>query len=374
MAILLALPARILFDHYSPDSGFLDLIQFGQELKGTVLPEVREISPVTSWPWGYDGQFYAQIALRPRLADDALVRALDNPRHRSLRIGLPFLSFCLGVGKPAWILQVYALLNFGFWLLLLVAISRFVGYHSFRDMLLAFALLWSTGTLASVGRALIDFPAAVLGVLAVVSNSKWIVATILLAFAGLFKETSVLSLAAVPWRERPQGFDIKRMVISALIIVLPITLWLMYVHVRLPFVPGSGAENFAFPFFGIVHKLYSGVHDMAIGWAGAPIYYQVELLFEVLCPLSLVIQAAYLFAKPRIRSEAWRFGIGFAIFLSILGQDVWDEQYAYCRVLLPLTFSFNLLIHKHESGPRFAFWYLVGNGGMCWLVLHYQLY
>jgi len=90
MVILLALPACILIDHYSPKSGFLGLIYFGQEFQKSVLPEVREISPVTSSQFGYDGQFYAQIALRPTLMDDALVRALDNPTYRSRRIGCAF--------------------------------------------------------------------------------------------------------------------------------------------------------------------------------------------------------------------------------------------------------------------------------------------
>lgn len=373
MAVLLALPAHILLVHTSPTSGFLGMIYFGQEFKESVLPEVREISPNTSSQFGYDGQFYAQIALRPTLTDDALVRALDNPTYRSRRIGLPFLAFCLGIGRPAWILQIYALLNFGFWLLLLVAIGRFIGYNSSRDLLLAIALLWSTGTLTSVARSLTDFPATVLGVLSVFSNSKWIMAAILLGTSGLVKETSVLSFAAVPWRKRPQGCDVKRLVISTFIIVLPITLWLIYVHVRLPFGSATGAKNFAFPILGIAHKFCSGVHGLTTGWAGASISRQATLLFEVLCPFSLVIQGIYLAVKPRISSQAWRFGIGFVMLLSILGESVWVEQYAYCRVLLPLTFSFNLLIHKHESGTRFATFYLLGNGGMCWLAFQYLL-
>jgi len=198
-------------------------------------------------------------------------------------------------------------------------------------------------------------------------------ATILLGTSGLVKETSILSFAAVPWRKKPQGGDVKQLVISTLIIVLPITLWLIYVHVRLPFGLASGAENFAFPIIGIAHKLYSGIHGLITEWAGASLPRQADLLFEILCPLSLVTQAIYLAARPRLSSEAWRFGIGFVMLLSILGPSIWVEQYAYCRVLLPLTFSFNLLIHKHESGTRFATLYLMGNGGMCWLALHYLI-
>jgi hypothetical protein len=65
LAMLLAPPARILLKHYTANSGFLGLIYFGREYKESALPEVREISPVTSSPRGYDGQFYAQLALLP---------------------------------------------------------------------------------------------------------------------------------------------------------------------------------------------------------------------------------------------------------------------------------------------------------------------
>jgi len=368
VAILLVLPARIFFEHFSPNSGYLGLIYFGEKFKDSALPEVKAIAPVASSPLGYDGQFYAQLALRPALVDPALARALDNPVYRARRIGLPFLAFCLGLGNPAWILHIYALLNFCFWLTLLVALLRFVGCQRYRDLLLAFSLLWSTGTLTSVARALTDFPATVLGVLAVLTNSHWIMAAMLLGATGLIKETSVLSFAAAPWGQRSQGLHFKRLVITTAILLLPIASWVIYVHVRLD--SGSvGEENFAFPFFGITHKLYGSLYGLATEGASASLSRQATYLFEVLCPASLVVQAIYLTAKPRFGSPAWRFGIGFVMLLALLGEGTWVEQYAYCRILLPLTFSFNLLIHEHESGRRFAAWYLLGNGGMCWLAL-----
>ncbi len=343
------------------------MIYFGRAFKEKVLPDVKKISPVTKSQWGYDGQYYAQIALRPALADHALVRALDNPAYRSRRIGLPFLAFCLGIGKSSWILQAYALLNFGFWLLLLAAISRFIGYNSARDMSVAIALLWSTGTLTSVARSLTDFPSVVLGVLAIFSGSRWLIASTLLGASALVKETSVLSFAVLPGYNKSRNLDVKQMIISTLIMVLPITLWVFYVHVFMPAGSAAGSHNFSRPFSGISNKLYDAIVAMATGWSGAPSNRQAALFFEVLCPLSLVIQAIYMVAKPRAGSEAWRFGIGFVILLSILGKGVWEEQYAYCRVLLPLTFSFNLLIHKHESAARFGTWYFIGNAGMFWM-------
>ena len=371
LAVLLVPPIRILLHHYSADDGFIGLIYFGGAFKERVLPDVKKISPVTKSHWGYDGQYYAQIALRPALTDPALARALDNPAYRSRRIGLPFLAFCLGLGKSSWILQIYALLNFGFWLLLLATISRFIGYNSAKDMSIVIALLWSTGALTSVARSLTDFPAVVLGVLAILSGSRWWIAATLFGASALVKETSVLSFAALPWYKKSRNLDVKQLIISTLIMVLPITLWVLYVHVLMPTGLAAGSHNFSRPLSGISNKLYDAVVAMITGWSGAPSNRQAAFFFEVLCPLSLVIQAIYLVVKPRAGSQAWRFGIGFVILLSILGKGVWEEQYAYCRVLLPLTFSFNLLIHKHESAARFGTWYLIGNAGMFWMVWEY---
>jgi len=89
----------------------------------------------------------------------------------------------------------------------------------------------------------------------------------------------------------------------------------------------------------------------------------------VLAPLSLCGQAAYLFFRPRFDDATWRMGIGFGLLLLLLGGSVWIEQFGYCRVLLPLTFSFNLLVHKYESGARLAAWYLGGNVGMFWMCM-----
>jgi hypothetical protein len=79
----------------------------------------------------------------------------------------------------------------------------------------------------------------------------------------------------------------------------------------------------------------------------------------------------YLFVKPRFDDEAWRLGIGFVLLLYLLGNSIWVEQNGYCRTLLPLTFSFNLLLHKHEPGTRFTAWYVAGDVGMGWKCFEY---
>ncbi len=363
--VLLSLPVRILVAHSSPSHGFLSMIRFGEKFKDRALPEIQELSGVWSGRGGYDGQFYAQLALRPALNDEALDRALDNPSYRARRIGLPFLAYCLGAGKSASVLQIYALLNVAFWLLLLAAIMRFIGYTRPRDLLLAAALLWTTGTLTSVARALTDLPAVVLGVLAIYSSRRWVASVALLATGGLFKETAVLCFAAAPWRKESQNWDVKRLAMSFCIVMAPLALWLIYVHFHLPGSVGVN-HNFTWPLVGLAQKLGASVHDVATGWGSGSV--SLARLFEVLCPLSLVVQALYLIARPRMNAPAWRFGIAFVLLLIFLSDAVWVKQFAYSRVLLPLTFSFNLLIHEYETGARYATLFALGNLGMCYLL------
>ena len=367
VVILLAVPVRIMSIHYAPQSGFLGLIYFGKEFKNTRLAEVNKLAPPTLSRWGYDGQFYAQLALDPLLTRHDLAQALDNPHYRARRAGLSLLAYCLGLGKSAGVLQSYAVLNFAFWLLLLGMLGHFIGYRRPRDLLLAVSLLWSTGTLTSVERALTDLPAAVLCVLAVFLGRRWIIASSLLGSAVMVKDTAILCCAAAPWRPEGKRVSVQQLLISGSIMVLPIAVWMLYIQLRLASGPAMDMNNFAIPLAGLITKLGGAFRALSAGMMQHSLFQQVLLLFEVLGPLSLCTQAAYLFAGPRVEDATWRMGIGFGVLLLFLGSAVWAEQFAYCRALLPLTFSFNLLVHKYESGARFAAWYLAGNLGMFWM-------
>lgn len=87
-------------------------------------------------------------------------------------------------------------------------------------------------------------------------------------------------------------------------------------------------------------------------------------LVELLAPASLALQALYLVLRPRPSDPAWGLGAGFVVLLLCLGPMVWAEQIAYCRVLLPLTFAFNLVLHAQLRGRAFWAWFVAGNIGM----------
>jgi hypothetical protein len=361
--ILLVPPSVLVFRQCSRSGGVVGLICFGELFQGSLLPEIKALAPPPVSPHGYDAQFYAPMAVHPGLLDCSGLPVAES--YRARRIGLPALAFCLGAGRPVWILHVYALLNAGFWLILWAALMRYTGFRRPRDLLLAGVLLWSTGTLSSLTRALTDFPATVLGTLAILFfQAKPVLSAVLLSASGLVKETSVLSFAAIPWDGRFNIRSLKKLLFPGLMLCLPLTLWLTFVQFRIGDGLAAGTGNFSFPFFGVAQKVYTSLQELiAQGFDLSGLR-----LFELLCPLSLLVQMVYLILKPRLSSCIWRFGAGFAGLFMFLGASVWAEQYAYARVLLPLTFSFNLLIHQNESGRRLGLWYLLGNGGLCWLL------
>jgi len=363
---LLALPTAVVLKGYAAHDGFLRLIYFGQKFADTSLPEVRAIDPPRLTEWGYDGQFYAQVALVPLLDRPELSRAVDDPTYRARRIGLPLLAFAFGLGRPWLVLQSYAVLNLFFAFVLAAALYRYSSLHNGRDFLLAGALLWSTGALASLARALPDFPAVVLGVVGTISNLPAVAAALCFACGGLFKETSALTFIACAWPDyRDDKARFKRWLIISAVMSVPLALWFVYMYAMLSGGMGWETENFSRPFAGIARKLHDASANLVFTTGGG----RKERLFEFICPLSLLVQAAYLFFRPRLDSELWRFGIGFAVLLFFLGASIWVEQYSSPRVLLPLTFSFNLLLHKHERGSLYAAWYVAGNLGMAWLCL-----
>jgi len=368
LIILVSLPILILIRNFSPQSGFTKLIFFGQKFEHTRLKEINELAPPTESKWGYDGQFYAQLAINPSLTRNDLEIALDNPVYRAKRIGMAVLAFCLGFGKPAWILQVYALLNFAFWLTLLAALYYFVGIKNYRDFLLAISLLWTTGTLTSLARALTDLPAAVLSLLAVFSNSRY-VGSSFLGMAALFRETSVLSFFSIMWLDQKQKTVWRQLLAYGLIMTLPIMIWILYVNSRMNAGEALGISNFSFPFLATLQKLYNSVREVLLGFPNCTIHSRVYLVFELISPLSLIIQSAYFFIKPRIHSKMWRLGIGFAILLFCLGGSIWVEQLGYLRSVLLLTICFNLLIHEYERGAAYYSWYISGNIGMFYMCL-----
>ncbi len=367
--VLFAMPYKILSNHYSKTKGFTNLIYFGSHFKNSVLKEIKIINPETKTKWGYDGQFYVQVALRPSLEDKKLATALDHPAYRARRIGLPFLAFCLGLGKAELILQIYALLNFIFWGLLLIAIYFFTEFKRLRDVFLAISLLWTAGSLISVTRAITDLPAIFFCTLAVFYSSRYKTSSFFLSIASMIKETSVFGFT-IPIVKFFKGKEYKRISISLCIVFLPITFWIFYTRFFFP-IKFFGAGNLSVPFFPLMEKLYSSFSHLLIHYNSSDHNVLIDAIFEFICPLSLICQAIYIVVKRNLTSGEWLLGIPYVIIFLVMSKFLLTDQYGYCHVLLPLTFSFNLLLHKFETGKSYICLYFLGNIGMSYMILEF---
>lgn len=361
LCILSLLPAKILFDSYSSGAGFLRTIHFSHRLVRQLDPEIQDMVGGVSRRFGYDGQFYAAMALCPDLRCEGMGYRADAPGYRFRRMGLPAMAWVMGWGDPSWVLHVYSVINVFFWFGLWIILFRYTGFRGLRDHLLAISLLWSAGTLLSLERALTDLPAVVLTV--------WVSIGLLgrlggiggMAMALLVKETSLLSVPTVfqgsgwsKWvRQRTNWW-------TGIVILLPLLLWLAWVEHLFPLAEAAGKDNFSWPMLGI----WEGAVD-AWTWRGRSLLHERIHLFLTLTALaSLGLQAVYLLWKRRPEDSFWRMGVAFGILFLCLGSNVMEDYNAYLRVVLPLTFAFNLLIHRHEQGEPYLWLFLGGNLGM----------
>lgn len=331
---------------YDAATGFTRLIGFGDRFAATAVAEVtREYPFVYAHSDGYDGQFYAQLALRPLLAGADLDAALDSPAYRARRIGLPWFAWTIGAGQPAWILQAYALANVLAWLALAALLLRWIPPDGATALLAWAGALFGAGVMMSVGRALTDLPAALLIALAVRFAERGRLTGAVGAFAAslLTRDTSLLAAGLLA---PARGNDRRAWLHAALAAVCalaPLLLWSFYVRLRFPDVPNADPANFQLPFVAMLSSLNTA-------WQALP--QQGWLRFGARClgTLGLCVQCAFLVAcASRVRQERWwRVGIAFALLFTVLGAPVWEDYTAAARAMIPMNLAFNILLPRER--------------------------
>ncbi len=193
---------------YETGTGFTRLIRFGDQFQDRVLPAVRDVPhAVLPHSFGYDGQFYAQLAVDPLLRDPGIDRALDMVPYRARRILFSWTAYVLGLGQPRWVLQAYALQGAISWLLLAVILLHWMPPVSLRSFGLWFGCMFGHGAIISVMSALPDGPSLLVVSLALLAldRGRPLAGAALIGLAGLGKETNLLSSGATvtPGRRSP---------------------------------------------------------------------------------------------------------------------------------------------------------------------------
>jgi hypothetical protein len=332
---------------YHPRTGFSSLIWFGDRFAAQRVQSLRDVPLYTFEQWdGYDGQFYAQVAVAGNPLNRELGTALDSAGYRARRVLLPVAAHLLGVGRPGWIVQIYALASALCWLLLAWLLARWwFPPTDFGNLLRWAGTLFGTGALVGVMRGLTDVPALL--VIAVgaraIEQHRPRAGALWLAAAGLVRETSILAAAAL-WPGDGTAQRRRRALVAVALIVAPTALWIAILAWRYGG-DTAGARNFAPPLAAIAGKARVvaaawRVHGFTAGIRG-----------EVWAVMALLTQVGFMIARPRPRELWWRLGAPFAALVLVLGPAVWEgEPSAATRAVLPLTLAFNVLVPRTRRG------------------------
>ena len=341
---------------YHPGTGFTALIGFprGHESEA---PAMRGVPHFDYPPWAsYDGQFYAQRALDPLCRDPLTDRAMDLAPFRARRILFSWTAYVLGVGRPAWILEAYALQNVACWLLLAWLLARWIPPLTARGLALWTACLLSHGVLWSVRFALLDVPSLVLIVLAVraVEAGRPLLSAAIVGIAGLGRETNLLAGAAQPFPRDRRGW--MRLAFAIVLAALPLLLWEDYLRSIYRSTIFAGTDTLSAPGTALAARWMQALGGLRTGG----IFSAAWLPFALLS--SLVMQAVYVLARREYASPWWRVAVAYVALMLVLDRVLADPHTgAITRVLLPLTVGFNILLAAEARPVRFWSWFTAGN-------------
>lgn len=348
--------AVLVLAKFSPQTGFTSLIRFGetwQERRHSVLQGL----PVATVPdsSGYDGQFYAQIALDPLLRDSEIDRVIDAPAYRSRRILVPAIAAALGLGNPWWTLQFFALINVGCWFTLGWLLLRQIDPADRLSLARWTGCMFSLGVLESARQSLVDLPALLLLALAVSAHthSRPTKSALWLALGNLAKETNLLGTLALHSDSSLRPFPWRRACLGLMVAILPLTLWSFYVQQRFAHtLNNAGFGNFSWPFLGLLVQAKSSLRELSLGNLDS------RYSFSLIAMIGFLSQVWVLWRTPRFSSPWWRIGAAYSLLLVFLSSWVWLGYWAVNRAVLPMTIAFNLLLPATRS-----FWplWIAGN-------------
>jgi hypothetical protein len=371
-ALLVALFLASVARFYHPDFGFTGLIGFGLQHEYE-LPAVQAVPHRHYVTGGYDGQFYAQLAVEPLLKDPAIDRALDSPPYRARRILFSWTAYALGLGRPAWILQAYALQNVICWLLLAWLLTRWMPVSTARGLALWTACLWNQGLLGSVRLSLVDGPSVLLiaSAMAAVERGRPWLASATLGLAGIARETNLLAVVGLETgtvtflqnlKTRPKRswfFETvrfcKKVSVPVFLTLTPLLIWQDYLWAIYRDRAFAGQNQLTVPFVAFAHKWSASLQGL---WTDG---FLSGHMLALLALVSLTTQTVYLCVRRTWWVPWWRVAFVFAALMLTVHQAVWDGfPGAVMRVVLPLTIGFNVLLSAH-AGRRFWTWYVLGN-------------
>ena len=341
---------------YHPGTGFTALLGMpaGHDFE---TPRFRAVPHYEYPAWAsYDGQFYVQRALDPLLHDPEVDRAMDLAPFRARRILFSWTAYAAGLGRPAWIVEAYALQNVVCWLLLAALLTRWIAPTSGRGLALWAACLFAHGMLWSVRFSLLDGPSLLLIAIAVwaVERGRPLLSAMVAGLSGLGRETNLLVTLAQPLPSNRRQW--ARLAVALVVAVMPLLIWYDYLRSIYRSTLLVGTDQLVLPGTGIAaiwRYALSGATRHG-PWSGDGLTF--SLLF------ALAVQALFLFVRRDYRTPWWRVAAAYAVLMLLLDRVLASPGTgAITRVLLPMTAGFNILLANEPRASRFWPWFAAGN-------------
>ena len=340
---------------YSTEYGFTDMLRYGEKFETNAFDEVKQVHRKIFPGLGFDGQFYANLAIDPMLTHKNLKAVMDLPQYRSRRIFMPLCAFLVGHGNPALTINAYAIGNFMFWIALCILVFYKIRPRNIQEYACALMIVFSSGVIGSALLALTDMPSTVLLFAALIFPLLW---PFLFCCGVLTRETTLVFAPVFLVVEGLRNKKPLSIFFKSVISIMPAFIWYGYCMWRIP-EPIFIEKVYGPPFLAMFHRLGSIVYH----WPGA---FNPHQLLYFLTAISLTAQCAYFALRRRLMDPIWLTGATSAFFTAIMGYASWMEYSWMLRYSLPMTFAFNLLLAR-EQPHTFVKWFAVGNIGCIYI-------
>ena len=331
--------------YYHAPYGFTEFIHFPVDHHDLYeLAAVRSVPHVENPDGGYDGQFYARMALVPLLRDPAIDSTFDLAGFRARRILFSWTAYVLGLRRPAWVLEVFALQNVIVWLILAWLLLRWFPVGSARSFALWSGCLLTHGMLSSVGNALLDAPSALLLAWAVVAaeNGRPWITSVVLGISGLARETNLLGTTILARFVGSSPRSVVRVLGWIVVALIPTLLWTDYLRSIYRAGAFASAGVVTIPFAGFVWKVSSIVRDLKAGGVTAAAVFNISAVVAFVTQAIVVVWLAL--TTWRERSPWLLLAASFGVLALFSHPVVWaGTPGAVTRVALPMALGFNVL-------------------------------
>jgi hypothetical protein len=340
--VIVAVLAAVFLPHFHRDTGLTSLIRFGENHRQDLAPELRGV-PVYLVPHhdGFDGQYYAHMALHPPWLYHDRMEDYDFPAYRLRRVFLPALVWAAGGGNPRAIVHLYSITNVLAWLALAALLTVWLPLRNWYNFGRWTACLLSAGVLESLRGTLTDLPGLLLLLVALrLWETRRPRTGALVATLGvLTRDTIALSILGLLWPRPLTARGLARLALLGGLIVLPTLCWALYVAHYFPS-SSSGVEgNFNWPFRAVFGTAADALAHLRHGQEDNGRY-----TFRLITILSFAVQVWVVFVGWRRGPQWFRLALPFILLFPFLGLPVWEGPWGFWRAILPVTIAFCFLV------------------------------